>query len=307
MPLVSVIIPTHNRCKLLKNAIDSILKQTYNDFEIVVVDDSSDDDTEKYVKLYKDKRIKYVRNIISKGGSGARNVGIKHSKGNYIAFLDDDDEWKFNKLEEQMDVFNSSKDIGLVYTGTNVIYNELGLSYKSIPYKDGDLSEEIMLNNYIGTTSTVVIKKNILEKSGYFDEQMPALQDYDLWIRICQLCKIKFIDKPLVNYYNRGDLIQISNDTKKYAIALNKIKHKYNDKIQKLSKKEYIKREVENKILLANKSKRNSNPKLSRQYILEGIKLRPNFKLFMMFIMSYLNIKYSIQFKSLLSKIKIIS
>lgn len=119
-PTVSVIIPTYNRAHLVGRAIQSVLNQTYKDFELIIVDDGSTDNTEDIIKKYqkKDERIKYIRRKKNKGGSVARNTGINAAIGEYIAFLDSDDEWLTEKLERQMKVFKStSSEVGVVYSG----------------------------------------------------------------------------------------------------------------------------------------------------------------------------------------------
>src|SRR5262245_29216969 len=108
MPKVSVIIPTHNRAEFLRSAITSVLNQTFQDFEIIVVDDASTDNTSEVVTYFGDKRIKYMRNNINKGDAGTRNVGVVNSNCTYIAFLDDDDEWLPNKLQIQIDMLEDS-------------------------------------------------------------------------------------------------------------------------------------------------------------------------------------------------------
>ncbi len=113
-PTVSVIIPTYNRANLVSRAIKSVLNQTYQDFEIIVVDDCSEDNTEEIVKSFNDSRIRYIKHKKNKGGSAARNTGIKRARGKYIAFLDDDDEWLPSKLEKQIMLFEKlSKHYGV--------------------------------------------------------------------------------------------------------------------------------------------------------------------------------------------------
>ncbi len=117
-PTVSVIIPTYNRAHLLGRAIESVLDQTYQDFEIIVVDDASADETEEVVKSFGDDRINHIRHQKNKGGSAARNTGIKAARGEFIAFLDSDDEWVPKKLEKEIDRLQTlSNEVGVVYSG----------------------------------------------------------------------------------------------------------------------------------------------------------------------------------------------
>jgi len=128
-PTVSVIISTYNRAHLIGRAIQSVLNQTYQDFEVIVVDDGSTDNTEEIVKSFNDPRIRYIRHEKNKGAAAARNTGIKAARGKYIAFQDSDDEWLPEKLEKQMKVFeNAPPEAGVVYTDMQRI-NEDGEHY----------------------------------------------------------------------------------------------------------------------------------------------------------------------------------
>ncbi len=118
-PKVSVILPTYNRAHLIKRAIQSVLDQTYQNFEIIVVDDGSTDNTEEQVRSFNNPKIRYIRYNENKGAAFARNAGIKASRGDYIAFQDSDDEWFPHKLQRQMEAFkNASPEVGVVYTGS---------------------------------------------------------------------------------------------------------------------------------------------------------------------------------------------
>ena len=122
MPKISVVIPTYNRAHLIKKAINSVFEQTYQDFEIVIIDDGSKDNTEEIVKSINDGRIRYIKHEKNKGEAGARNTGIENSKGEYIAFLDTDVTWSKDKLEKQLNILESSPaDVGVVFTGVEFI------------------------------------------------------------------------------------------------------------------------------------------------------------------------------------------
>lgn len=222
-PLISVVIPTYNRKFALLKAIDSVLKQTYTKIEIIIVDNGSSDGTEEIVKKIKDNRIKYffMKNL---GANPARNLGIKKSQGNYIAFLDDDDEWIENKLEKQLERIKTNEEIGLVYTGKKIRYIQDNLEYQSIPKSN---NQNIYMQNFVGTTSSVLIKRNLLESVKGFDCSLPALQDYELWIRLSKITKFSCIKEALVIYNNDNSLTQISNNTKKYEEAYEYINKKY--------------------------------------------------------------------------------
>lgn len=202
MPKVSVIIPTYNRAEFLRSAIRSVLNQTFQDFEIIVVDDASKDKTQEVVSSFSDRRIEYIRHEINKGGSAARNTGIRMSEAEYIAFLDDDDEWLPEKLHMQVELMESSPPmVGCIYTGFSFVdrNNERVLAQR-IPSKRGYLFNELANGNCIGTSSTPLLRKECFEKVGLFDERLSSNQDYDMWIQISKEYQFECIEKVLVTY-----------------------------------------------------------------------------------------------------------
>lgn len=215
---VSIIIPTYNRSHLLLRSVQSILNQTYKEFEIIIVDDGSIDNTEEVIKTIRDPRIKYIKNLENKGACAARNTGIKAAKYEYIAFQDSDDEWCPEKLEKQMECFKkAAPNVGVVYTGFQRIKNDIKtyIPSPSIPKRSGNI-HEILLNGNFVTTQVAIVKKECFDKVGMFDERLPRLQDWELWIRVSKYYCFEFIDEPLVKAYyqidsissNHGALIQ---------------------------------------------------------------------------------------------------
>jgi glycosyltransferase involved in cell wall biosynthesis len=200
---VSVIIPTYNRAEFLRSAITSVLNQTYQDFEIIVVDDGSTDNMQAVVCGFNDKRIKYVRNDVNEGEARTRNIGIMNSNAEYIAFLDDDDEWLPEKLKLQIDLLeNSPAKVGVVYTGyVEVDRYKNKILRQFIPTKKGNIYNDIYLKNYVGVPSTVVLRRACFERLGLFDESVVYPTDYDMWIRISMGFYFEYIEKPLVRYY----------------------------------------------------------------------------------------------------------
>lgn len=200
---VSVIIPTYNRAEFLRSAITSVLNQTYQDFEIIVVDDGSTDNTREVVCSFNDKRIKYILNEVNKGEAGARNAGIMNSNAEYIAFLDDDDEWLPEKLKLQIDLLeNSPAKVGVVYTGyLEVDRSSNKILLQFIPTERGNIYKDIFLKNCVGIPSTVVLRKACFETLGLFDEKVIYPTDYDMWIRISMGFYFEYIEKPMVRYY----------------------------------------------------------------------------------------------------------
>ncbi len=198
-PEISVIIPTFNRENLLSQSIKSILSQSYQDFEIIVVDDASTDNTRKIVESFNVDKIRYIRHKKNKGGAIARNTGIKTAKGKYIAFQDSDDRWLPMKLEKQIKIFeNSPPEIGLVYTGLWKIKGDKKIYIPSgANKKDGDVYKELLKRNFVAAP-TILVSKRFLDKAGMFDKRLSRLQDWELAINLSRYCKFKYINKPLV-------------------------------------------------------------------------------------------------------------
>jgi glycosyltransferase involved in cell wall biosynthesis len=201
MPKVSVIIPTHNRSELLRVAIQSVLNQTFEDFEIVVVDDASKDDTEDVAKGIGDNRIVYIRHETNRGEGGTRNTGVKNSKGEYIAWLDDDDEWLPEKLQRQVAILDySPKEVGGVYTGWIIIDGNTGRILSSLlPSKRGNIFLELLYEFHI-LVSSLMLRKSCFEKVGWFDESIPFGLDHDMWVRIAKEFQFECIEEVLAKY-----------------------------------------------------------------------------------------------------------
>ena len=203
-PTVSVIIPTYNRAHLVGRAIKSVLEQTYQDFELIVVDDGSTDNTKEVVKGFNDKRIKYILHEKNKGATAARNTGIKAARGEYIAFQVSDDEWLPVKLEKQMKVFETvPPEVGVVYTGFYRLKNSKKTYIPSpkIIQKEGYIFGSLLKGNFV-TTQAVLVKRECFERAGMFDESLPRLQDWELFIRISKDYHFKCVDEPLlISYY----------------------------------------------------------------------------------------------------------
>ena len=299
--MVSVVIPTHNRGNLIERAVNSVIQQTYKALEIIVVSDGSTDNTDEVIQTLtrKDERIRYISYHPAKGGNVARNTGIQAAKYDYIAFLDDDDEWLPEKLEKQMKVFLKDSEIGLVYTGVKSIYLSENTSYLSTSHLCGDLSKKILLNNYIGTTSTVIVKKSALEKSGLFDINLTAMQDYDLWIRICQNSKIGVVSEPCIHYYNHPKYQQISQQIEKYNDAIDYLENKYFDLFINLSNTEKRNRKSNFNLQLAHKAMRNNNTKLAFRYSINSIKFKLTFKALVFLLLSFVDYSTTLKLRKL--------
>lgn len=203
MPKVSVIIPTHNRAKILPLTVKSVLHQTFQDFEIIIVDDASQDNTKEVVRGFGDNRIKYFRRDMSGGDAVARNLGIVNSEGEYLAFLDDDDEWFPKKLQRQVTLIESSQPVvGGVYTGrVNIDGTNGKILSTTLGDKRGNLFTEFLGNGLNITTSSVMVRKECFQQVGLFDENIPYNSDFDMWVRISKNFQFECIEEPLTKYY----------------------------------------------------------------------------------------------------------
>jgi glycosyltransferase involved in cell wall biosynthesis len=202
MPKVSVVIPTYNRARFLRAAVRTVLDQTFQDFEIVIVDDASSDDTPAVVASLGDGRIKYIRHEQNRRIAGARNTGVSSSAGEYIAFLDDDDEWRPRKLEQQVQILDiSAPTVGAVYTAFAQVDVASGNVVGVItPVKRGHILHELGSRNWVGTASTVCVRRQCFEEVGLFDESVAFGEEYDMWIRIAHRFDFRYIDEVLVGY-----------------------------------------------------------------------------------------------------------
>ena len=200
---ISVVIPTFNRISLVARAIDSVLKQSLNPYEIIVVDDGSDDGTSEMIQN-KYKSIKLIQQQ-NNGVSAARNNGIKHAKGDWIALLDSDDEWIEKKLENQVDRLIKTPEYDFCHTNEIWIRNGVRVNQRKKHEKYGGYIFDKCLDICRISPSSVLFRKNILDHVGWFDDQLPVCEDYDLWLRITAEYRILFIDDPLIIKYGGHD------------------------------------------------------------------------------------------------------
>lgn len=277
MALISVVIPTKNRLDLLKTALQSVYNQTYPHVEIIVVDDSSDDGSREYLmKLSAEGRLKYYRNESSQGGAATRNRGIQEASGEFIAFLDDDDEWMPQKLEKQVKLFDNQR-VGLVYSGIELIYVEMGFSYYSIPKAHGFIFKEQLIENKIGVTSAMMLRSSLAKKH-LFDVELGARQDYELWLRISKDWEVAGVQEPLAKIYARGMLKRITSNINAYEKAISHIDLKYQEDIDRLTDQEKILRRSEQFFFLGSQSIKANNIQLARTYYWKSLQTRFNVK-----------------------------
>ncbi|MBN2120858.1 MAG: glycosyltransferase [Candidatus Omnitrophica bacterium] len=192
MMFFSVIIPTYNRKNLLRLALESVLKQTFGDLELIIVDDGSTDKTQELVKSYKDKRINYLRQE-NKGPSAARNLGILKAKADFICLLDSDDRFRREKLEKTKEYIIKNPDYKIFHTEELWYRNKKYLSQKKEHKKPQGFVFENALNICCISLSTACLHKDVFKKAGLFDESFPACEDYEFWLRATLLYPVKLI------------------------------------------------------------------------------------------------------------------
>jgi hypothetical protein len=200
MPRVSVVIPAYNREKFVAQTVDSVLAQTYPDFEVIVVDDGSTDNTRAVLAHY-GARIKYIYQE-NRGQAAARNKGLLASQGKYLLFLDSDDLIPPDKLELQVTLLEARPEFGLVYSGRQFI-NQAGEILGEVrPNKQGQLLKDMLLRRLnLGTTGVVVVRRECFEKAGLFDESLRRGDDTDMWCRIAKAgYAFGCVQQPLIQY-----------------------------------------------------------------------------------------------------------
>jgi len=210
--LVSVIIPTYNREEDIRSCIESVQDQTYSNLEIIVVDDCSSDETEDVVRSIEDDRIKLIKHDKNKGAGAARNTGLAHADGEYIAFLDSDDRWISGKLEKQIeDLEYSSKDTKISYCGRYSRFAGSSVLMKTdMDVREGDVYKDLLKGWMDATTSQLVIHRSCFEKAGDFDSSFASFQEYDLLVRMAEHFKFVYTSQHLVENEVGGPSISSS-------------------------------------------------------------------------------------------------
>jgi glycosyltransferase involved in cell wall biosynthesis len=227
MESVSVILPTYNRANLLPRAVRSVLNQTYKDFELIIIDDGSTDNTVDIVKSFDDPRISYIKLEKNKGAPAALNIGIDRARGQFIAFQDSDDEWHREKLSRQVAAFkDAANEVGVVYSGMWRISDDKRtfVPGDDISKKEGDIHESLLSANFIGPPAAMV-KKECFSKVGVFDESLPCIEDWELWLRLSKCYHFIYLPEPMVNAYYSPDSTSIDYEKLPVAFELLLTKH----------------------------------------------------------------------------------
>jgi len=213
-PSVSVVIPTHNRGLLLIRAIRSVLEQTYENLECIVVDDASTDDTQGILATIDDPRLIVLRHKHNLNASCARNTGFDHARGDYVALLDDDDEWLPTKVERQMALLRGNPSLGMVYCWMDYVNSRGQLRRHYRPRLRGHILTKVLDRQRIGNSSTLMLRADVVREVRGFDESLIRGDDGDFIRRVARLYPVDFVPAILVRVYiGHGD--RLSRDTDK--------------------------------------------------------------------------------------------
>ncbi len=298
MPKVSVIIPAYNAEKYIAETLDSVVNQTYSDFEVIIVDDGSKDGTVSIIKQYQGKYPEKIRLIQKENGgpASARNVGIKVATGEYIAFIDADDLWLPRKLEKQISFFESQPtQVGLVYTdgkkfdddGTWTLPEHLRHNYI-----EGRIYKDLLRSNVIPNQS-VVVRNECFDQVGLFSEspKIVSSEDYDMWLRIARKFEISFLNEVLSLYreHNLGISKRYEQSINaNIAVLENHLKMADGNKELEYVIKDLISQDL---FSLGYYSLKDGNKTLARSEIGKSLNIRYDFKRFLTKLSTYLPTK----------------
>lgn len=227
---VSVIIPVYNREKTIKYCLDSVLSQTYKNFEVILVDDCSTDNSINIIKSYNDERIKLLPLNKNSGAQYCRNVGIKAASYDWIAFLDSDDEWLPDKLEKQVKILAENKfDPYLLIHSNAILVDKLNNEIKPyiVPHTSGTNVYRLLLQRPAPFFQAMLVSKKALTDINYLDENVPSYQEWDTSTRLAKYCRFIHIEEPTFKYYyHDGDTISknLHRDIEGYNYYLKKFK-----------------------------------------------------------------------------------
>jgi glycosyltransferase involved in cell wall biosynthesis len=232
-PIVSVVIPTHNRSKLLRRAVESVLTQTYDSYEVIVVDDASTDDTAELMNSFDDPRVRYLQHDINRHASASRNTGSRAGVGKYIAYLDDDDEWLSDKLVKQIELIeNAPPTVGMVYCWLDYI-DAIGRTVVELhPSVRGRVFGQVLDRQRLGNSSTLIVRREVFEAVGGFDEELPRGNDGDFIRRVALCYAVDVVPEVLVKVHldhgssriTSSDEQGTRNAIKSQAVKLTKFK-----------------------------------------------------------------------------------
>jgi glycosyltransferase involved in cell wall biosynthesis len=276
IPFISVVIPTYNRAGLIKKTIECVLAQTYRDFEIIIIDDGSKDNTNEVAASFNNKNIRYIKHPKNLGATAARNTGIKAAGGEWIAFLDSDDIWLNDKLEKQVKAINClPDDYAVIHCGIQYFDFETG-EFISERIARENINEVVKSNlGVIPQTSSMLIKKSALFDIGMFDEKLPAMQEAELGLKLAQKYKFKLVDEFLVHCIKNHD--QIMSKPSLYVNAKEIVLENHRNLLSRELIFNYCN-------IIAGDSIVNNNIPKAKKYLKEAIKYKFSLKPFLSFL-----------------------
>jgi len=222
VPIVSVIIPTYNRTMLVRDAVRSVLGQTFSDFELIVIDDGSTDGTDRMMGEFDDQRLHYLKQE-NRGRSAARNRALALARGRYIAFLDSDDLYLKDKLEKQVALMDLRPDIDMIYTSA-ICVDEAGRPLEQQIYTaevEGDIYRQVAFFQPVTITlPTVMLRREVLDAVGHFDERMDRFEDTDLWRRVAKRFRVGILREPTCILKTHDDNALVAQNPQKIISAI---------------------------------------------------------------------------------------
>jgi len=227
-PKISVVIVTYNRPEFVSSAIKSVLDQTYQNFEIIVVDNGVEKSAEKIVNSFDESQIRYLPQIKNTGCSGGKNIGMENMRGEFVAFLDDDDIWLPEKLKLQIDAFEKNPEAGFCFTAVTQIFDH-GERDSNVPDGIGNYYEKALQKFSLFLSVTLMIKKIVIDDIGLIDETLPSCDEAELIIRIAKKYKGVGVNKPLVRVMSLSNHQQMGCDYQIRIDGRNILFERYND------------------------------------------------------------------------------
>jgi glycosyltransferase involved in cell wall biosynthesis len=213
IPRVSVVIPTYNYARYVPEAVDSVLAQSFEELEVIVVDDGSTDQTAEILRSFGEQ----IRNIRQehRGLSAARNTGIRAARGQYVAFLDSDDLWLPEKVSLQIARLDAEPEVGLVYCET-LLFDDSALATPTLhsdwaSHPSGRILPWLVRQNVI-PSPTPIVRRELFERVGLFDETLSACEDWDMWIRIGRVCEIAYVNQVLAKYRRHRENMSLDSE-----------------------------------------------------------------------------------------------
>jgi len=305
--MITVVIPSHNRVDELKRALHSVYVQSEKPSEIIVIDDGSSPQVENSIFDDCPEEITTIllRNEIARGANHARNRGIKAASEEWIAFLDDDDEYISSKIKDSKTAISKCQNnVDVLYHPAQIKMVNEGVSYITNPmgdYEDG-LFRKLLIKNTIGGTPMVLVKRDAIISVGYFDESMKSRQDYDLWLRLAKKgFKFKLLPKTLTRCYYRTETKSVSKSLDNHLESLKIIENKFSEDYKTLTDSEKKEHEQWKYNMRVHKALLNKQYKIAVKEQISSVKQFPSFKGFVQLIVVIFGSKFTFKIKSLIS------